>query len=91
MVRVAHSEAQVRGISDEAIYTSQTRDLFLFIGSSLALFVIGFGAETYWLLRRLRTGVKSRVPEIIFVLAIIPFVFSTGRVLLNLYKMGKPF
>jgi hypothetical protein len=91
MVRIMHSEAQFRGISDEAIYTSQTHDLFLLVGSSLAFFIVGLVLEIYWLLRRLRVHSKPMLSAVVFVLAIMPFAFSAGRGLLNLCKMGKLF
>ncbi len=91
MVRIMHSEAQSRGISDAAIYTSQTHGLFLHVGSSLAFFIVGLVLEIYWLLRRLRVHSKPKASTIVFVLAIMPFIFSAGRVLLNLHKMGKLF
>jgi hypothetical protein len=91
MVKIMHLEAQSRGVSDEAIYTSQTHDLFLRVGSSLAFFIVGLVLEIYWLLRRLRVHIKPKASTTVFVLAIMPFVFSAGRILLNLYKMGKLF
>jgi Na+/melibiose symporter-like transporter len=91
MVRIMHSEAQSRGISDKAIYTSQTHDLFLRVGSSLAFFVVGLVLEIYWLMRWLRVHSKPRLSGVVFVLAILPFIFLVGRILLNLYKMGKLF
>jgi hypothetical protein len=89
MVRIMHSEAQNRGITDKAIYTSQTHDLFLRVGSSLAFFIVGLVLEIHWLLRRLRGHSKPKASVIVFVLAIIPFGFLVGRILLNIYKMGK--
>ncbi len=90
-IHFLHPYAQAKGVSDKIIYVSKTRELFILIGSSLGVFLVGLGVEVVLLLKRLQIQRKSRLPEMVFCLAVLPFVFLIGRVLVNLYKMGRLF
>ncbi|TDN37908.1 hypothetical protein E4631_16380 [Hymenobacter sp. UV11] len=92
-VQLVHRYAQAKhvAVSDKAIYASQTHDSFILLGGSVAVFVMGLMGEIFLLKKRLQHGIKSRLPEIIFCLAIIPFLLVVGRGLLYLYRTGRLF
>ncbi|MGI4735946.1 MAG: hypothetical protein ACRYG7_12295 [Janthinobacterium lividum] len=92
-VQLLHPYAQAKhiAVSDKAIYVSQTRDVFIRLGSSIAFFLLGLIIEIFFLKKRLQTEIKSRFSVVVFCLAISPVVFTVGRELSYMYKMGRLF